>query len=303
MAKAKPKPKPRTKPEPKAEAEHAPAPAPPRPAVERRVPPKPSGAIHLSGALSIWQRELVRFFRERSRAVTSFVQPLLYLLVFGSGLATVVTTSALPGVDFRVFLLPGVIVMTTLFTSMFSGMSIVWDREFGFLKEILVSPVSRPAVIAGKVAGGATTASLQGLAILIFAPVLGLDLTLTGALKVLPGLVLFAIAVNLLGVAIASRTQTMQSFFVIQNFVMLPMLFLSGSIYPLKDAPAWLRIGAAFDPATYAVDALRASLLPLYEHIEIGGGFRLSYGLDLGLIAVLGAGLFVFAVRGINRQP
>ncbi len=275
----------------------------PTPAVERRPLTKPPGTIHLSGAYSIWQRELVRFFRERSRAVTSFVQPLLYLLVFGSGLATVVNQSAIAGVNFRVFLLPGVIVMTTLFTSMFSGMSIVWDREFGFLKEILVSPVSRPAVIAGKVAGGATTAGMQGLAILIFSPIIGLDLNLVNSLKVIPALIVFALAVNLLGVAIASRTQTMQAFFVIQNFVMLPMLFLSGSIYPLRGAPVWLRIGAAFDPATYAVDAIRASLLPVYSHVRLSDGFRLNYGLDIAIIAVLAIGLFVFAVRGINRQP
>lgn len=269
----------------------------------RRHTPRPAGTIHLSGAYSIWQRELVRFFRERARAVTSFVQPLLYLLVFGSGLATVVNQSAIAGVNFRVFLLPGVIVMTTLFTSMFSGMSIVWDREFGFLKEILVSPVSRPAVIAGKVAGGATTAAMQGLAILIFSPIIGLDLSLVNSLKVVPALIIFALAVNLLGVAIASRTQTMQAFFVIQNFVMLPMLFLSGSIYPLRGAPVWLRIGAAFDPATYAVDAIRASLIPAYSHVRLGSGFSLNYGLDLGVIALLAVGLFVFAVRGINRQP
>lgn len=278
-------------------------PAPPEP--ERRAPvaTRTPGTIHISGAYSIWQRELVRFFRERSRAITSFVQPLLYLLVFGSGLAAVVNQSAIAGVNFRVFLLPGVIVMTTLFTSMFSGMSIVWDREFGFLKEILVSPVSRPAVIAGKVAGGATTAAMQGLAILIFSPVIGLSLNLTNALKVVPALIVFAIAVNLLGVAIASRTQTMQAFFVIQNFVMLPMLFLSGSIYPLQGAPAWLRVGAAFDPATYAVDAIRASLVPAYSHVRLSSGFTLNYGLDIAIIAALAVGLFVFAVRGINRQP
>jgi ABC-2 type transport system permease protein len=275
----------------------------PAPATEPRRIQKPAGTIHLSGAYSIWQRELVRFFRERARAVTSFVQPLLYLLVFGSGLATVVDQSAISGVNFRVFLLPGVIVMTTLFTSMFSGMSIVWDREFGFLKEILVSPVSRPAVIAGKVAGGATTAAMQGLAILIFSPIIGLHLSFVNSLKVVPALIIFALAVNLLGVAIASRTQTMQAFFVIQNFVMLPMLFLSGSIYPLRGAPVWLRIGAAFDPATYAVDAIRASLVPAYSHVRLGSGFSLNYGLDLGVIALLAVGLFVFAVRGINRQP
>ena len=281
-----------------------PATKPPAPPVsERTAPPRPSASIHFSGAFSIWQRELIRFFRERARAVTSFVQPLLYLLVFGSGLATVVDQEAIAGVNFRVFLLPGVIVMTTLFTSMFSGMSIVWDREFGFLKEILVSPVSRPAVIAGKVAGGATTAAMQGLAILIFSPIIGLDLNIVNSLQVVPALIVFALAVNLLGVAIASRTQTMQAFFVIQNFVMLPMLFLSGSIYPLRGAPLWLRIGAAFDPATYAVDAIRASLVPAYSHVRLWEGFSLNYGLDLAVISVLAVGLFVFAVRGINRQP
>jgi ABC-2 type transport system permease protein len=276
---------------------------PPEVSIERRPSPKPAGTIHLSGAYSIWQRELVRFFRERARAVTSFVQPLLYLLVFGSGLSTVVNRGAIAGVNFRVFLLPGVIVMTSLFTSMFSGMSIVWDREFGFLKEILVSPVSRPAVIAGKVAGGATTSAMQALAILIFSPIIGLHLNIVNALEVVPALIVFALSVNLLGVAIASRTQTMQSFFVIQNFVMLPMLFLSGSIYPLQSAPAWLRAGSSVDPATYAVDAIRASLLPVYSHLRLWSGFTLSYGLDIAVLVALAAALFVFAVRGINRQP
>jgi ABC-2 type transport system permease protein len=278
--------------------------------VERTPPSQPSGVIHITGAYSIWQRELVRFFRERSRAVTSFVQPLLYLLVFGSGLSRVVDEQAL-AVDFREFLLPGVIVMTALFTSMFSGMSIVWDREFGFLKEILVSPVSRPAVILGKVAGGATTSSMQAVAILIFAPIIGLSLDFLGTLQMLPALILFALTTNLLGVAIASRTQTMQAFFVIQNFVMLPMLFLSGAVYPLDSAPTWLRIASAIDPATYATDAIRGSLIPgcssasdaCYRHIEIFEGFSLNYGLDLAVIAVLAVGLFVFALRGINRQP
>ncbi len=301
--KAKPTTRARSRPTtPKKSARPATKPSAP-PVAERAPVARPSAAIHFSGAFSIWQRELIRFFRERARAVTSFVQPLLYLLVFGSGLSTVVDQSAIAGVNFRVFLLPGVIVMTTLFTSMFSGMSIVWDREFGFLKEILVSPVSRPAVIAGKVAGGATTASMQGLAILIFSPIIGLDLNLVNSLQVIPALIVFALAVNLLGVAIASRTQTMQAFFVIQNFVMLPMLFLSGSIYPLRGAPAWLRVGAAFDPATYAVDAIRASLVPVYSHVRLSSGFSLNYVLDLTVIAVLAVGLFVFAVRGINRQP
>jgi ABC-2 type transport system permease protein len=302
--KAKPSTPARTRPaSPKKSAGPARQQPPVQPVSEQPRVARTRGAIHVSGAFSIWQRELIRFFRERSRAVTSFVQPLLYLLVFGSGLATVVNRGAIAGVNFRVFLLPGVIVMTSLFTSMFSGMSIVWDREFGFLKEILVSPVSRPAVIAGKVAGGATTSAMQALAILIFSPIIGLRLNVLNALEVVPALIVFALAVNLLGVAIASRTQTMQSFFVIQNFVMLPMLFLSGSIYPLQSAPAWLRVGASIDPATYAVDAIRASLLPVYSHLQLWSGFTLNYALDIAVLAVLAAGLFVFAVRGINRQP
>jgi ABC-2 type transport system permease protein len=193
--------------------------------------------------------------------------------------------------------------MTVLFTSMFSGMSIVWDREFGFLKEILVSPVSRPAVIAGKVSGGATTACMQGLAILIFSPILGLSLSFTRALLVLPALIVFALAVNLLGVAIASRTQTMQAFMVIQNFVMLPLFFLSGAMFPLGDAPSWLRIASVIDPATYAVDAIRGSLLVSYTHVRLGGDFQLSYAFDLVVLVVIAAALFVFAVRGLNKQP
>lgn len=290
---------------------------PKQPAPPERIEPAPirtPRTIDISGAASIWQRELIRFFRERSRVLTSFVQPLMYLLVFGSGLAGVVSLRAggigRPGggaPDFRVFLLPGVIGMTILFTAMFGGMSVVWDREFGFLKEILVSPVSRPAVIAGKVSGGATTSTIQGLAILIFAPIVGLHLSVLHALEVVPVMVLFALATNLLGVAIASRTQTMQSFFVIQNFVMLPMLFLSGSIYPLGAAPAWLRAAATIDPATYAIDAIRGFLLAgppfFYQHIQLFSGFQLNPGVDAIVLAVLAAALFFFAVRGINRQP
>jgi ABC-2 type transport system permease protein len=258
-------------------------------------------SLDIKGAASIWQRELIRFFRERSRAVTSLVQPLLYLLVFGTGLGA--TVRQIEGVgDYRIFLLPGVIVMTVLFSSMFSGMSIVWDREFGFLKEILVAPVSRPAVIAGKVTGGATTACMQGLAILIFAPIIGLNLSIVGVLQVLPTLVLFAMCVNLLGVAIASRTQTMQAFMVIQNFVMLPLFFLSGAVFPLNSVPSWLRIAAALDPATYAVDAIRRSLIPSFPAAELWGQ-PLTLPIDLAVLAVLGSILFVLAVRGINRQP
>lgn len=264
-----------------------------------------SPTLNIRGAYSIWQRELVRFFRERARSVTSLVQPLLYLLVFGTGLGSVVDRARLGAtdIDFRVFLLPGVIVMTALFSSMMAGMSVMWDREFGFLKEILVSPVSRTSVIAGKASGGATTAGIQGMAILIFAPLIGMSLVWWRAALVLPFILLFAICINLMGIWIASRTQTMQAFFVIQNFVMLPLFFLSGAVYPLNTVPGWLRVIAVFDPATYAVDAIRHILIPVLPPTVVGGGLRLTAGVDAVVLGIFATVMFVSAVRGLNKQP
>ena len=274
-------------------------------AVATRPTPAQTTALvrDLKGARSIWQRELTRFFRERARAVTSFVQPLLYLLVFGTGLGAAVRSAAIAGQDFRVFLLPGVIVMTSLFTSMFAAVSIVWDREFGFLKEILVAPLGRAAVIAGKAGGGATTSALQGLAILLFAPVVGLSPEPLRVLAVAPMLILFALSINLLGIALAARVQTMQGFMVIMNFITLPLFFLSGAVFPLHTVPYWLRVAAVFDPATYAVDAIRHTLIPSYPPTELWSGQPLSTSVDLAVLVVFGLAMFGLAVRGLNRQP
>jgi ABC-2 type transport system permease protein len=274
-----------------------------RPTVKPRRQLKPRLQRDLQGTFSIWQREMIRFFRERSRAVTQFVQPLLYLLVFGTGLGAAVRTDAVAGQNYRVFLLPGVIVMTALFTSMFGAMTIVWDREFGFLREVLVAPVGRASIIAGKALGGATTAGIQGIAILIFAPVVGLHLDWTRVVKVIPALLLFALTINLLGIALAARMTTMQGFMVIMNFITLPLFFLSGAIFPLTTIPGWLRVGAVIDPATYAVDAIRHSLIPAYPQTELWAGATLHYGIDMAVLAVLGAVMFVLATRGLNRQP
>ncbi len=252
------------------------------------------------GARTIWRRELIRFFRERARVVTSFVQPLLYLLVFGTGLGASIRAAAV-GTDYRVFLLPGVIVMTSLFTSMFASVSITWDREFGFLKEILVAPVGRVGIVAGKVAGGATTSSLQGLAILVLAPVVGLDLEPLRVIAVLPILVVFALAINGLGIAIASRISTMQGFIVVMNFITLPLFFLSGALFPLDKAPAWLRVLAYVDPAAYAVDAVRRVLVGMPGALTFGGQ-TLSVPVEVGILAAFGAVMIALATRGFQSQ-
>lgn len=267
--------------------------------------PVASGTVlgrDLRGAYSIWQRELIRFFRERTRAVTSFVQPILYLLVFGTGLGAAVRGELVAG-DFRVFLLPGVIVMTSLFTSMFAAVSIVWDREFGFLKEILVAPVGRSSVIAGKSAGGATTSAIQGLAIMIFAPLVGLSVPPLRILAVAPILVLFAVSINLLGIALASRIETMQGFMFVMNFITLPLFFLSGAVFPLTQVPGWLRALAYIDPATYAVDAIRRILIPTFPAALEVGGRPIPIAFDVAVLAAFGGLMFVLAVRGFRRQP
>lgn len=269
-----------------------------RPEIVRR----PTVVRDALGVATIWQRELIRFFRERSRAVTSFVQPLLYLLVFGTGLGAAVRESAVAG-DYRVFLLPGVIVMTSLFTSMMASVSLLWDREFGFLKEILVAPLGRGAIIAGKAAGGATTSTIQGLAILVFAPLIGLGVEPLRILAVVPVLIVFSVAINLLGIAIASRLQTMQGFMVVMNFITLPLFFLSGAVFPLTTVPGWLRAAAILDPATYAVDAIRRILIPGFPPSVRPFGEPLPIVADVAVLALFAAVVYVFALRGFNRQP
>lgn len=271
-------------------------------AVAARTAPGTVIGRDLRGAYSIWQRELIRFFRERTRAVTSFVQPVLYLLVFGTGLGAAVRGELVAG-DFRVFLLPGVIVMTSLFTSMFAAVSIVWDREFGFLKEILVAPVGRASVIAGKSTGGATTSAMQGLAIMLFAPLVGLSIPPLRILAVAPILVIFAVSINLLGIALASRIETMQGFMFVMNFITLPLFFLSGAVFPLTQVPGWLRALAYLDPATYAVDAIRRILIPTFPAALEVGGRPMPIAGDVAVIAAFGGLMFLLAVRGFRRQP
>lgn len=219
------------------------------------------------GAFTVWYRDVLRFFGDPMRIVGSLAQPLLFLVILGTGFA-----SALEGMaglatdqqapwDFRQFMLPGVIGMSVLFTSVFSAASIVWDREFGFLREVLVSPVSRIAVGLGKVAGGSTVALIQGAIILALAPIVGIELTLGAVALTLVLILFFAATMSSFGILLASRQKTMEGFQVIMQFLLLPMLFLSGAFFPLTTAPEWMQALATISPVTYGVDALRQSVL------------------------------------------
>lgn len=206
----------------------------------------------------IWLRDLKRLSRERIRMLGMLGQPLLYLLVVGNGLgASVRLASAPPGFGYLEFIYPGVLAMSLLFTSIFSGMSVVWDREFGYWKQITVVPAPRWAIILGKALGGSTTATIQGLIILALAPVakVSLDVWQVGAVVLLMMAISFML--SSLGLVVAARLTTMEGFQVIANFIILPIFFLSGALFPLRGLTGPLLYLMRLDPLTYGVDALR----------------------------------------------
>jgi ABC-2 type transport system permease protein len=249
----------------------------------------------LVAVYAIWLRELVRFLSERSRIVGALGQPLIYLLIMGTGFGATFRAAAVPqGFSYIAFMYPGVLGMTVLFTSLFSAISVIWDREFGFLKEILVAPVSRATIVAGKVLGGATVATLQGTLLLALAPAAGVRLAPVQVLQL--WLVMFLVACTLtsVGLVVASRMSTMEGFQVIMNFLVLPMWLLSGAFFPLRGLPGWMTALVHADPLTYAVDALRGVVYarsPLHAALVL-----YPYRVDL---AVLGAALVAALVAAV----
>ena len=232
----------------------------------------------------IWYRDVLRYWRDRARLVASLAQPLLFLIVFGTGLSSALSgagglggaAGAAAGLTYTQFIFPGIIGMSVLFSAIFASMSIVWDREFGFLKEVLVAPIDRSAVAIGKSLGGATQAMVQGLILLILAPVIGVKLTLGSVLALIPLVFVLAFALSSMGVAIASRMKSMQGFQVVVNFLMMPMFFLSGALFPLGGLPVWMTVLTRLDPAAYGMDPLR--------RVVLGGAGPPSVALDrLGL--------------------
>ena len=212
----------------------------------------------------LWLRELKRYSRSRAMIVASLGQPLLYLLVLGFGLGPVFQKAG--NGSYLQFVAPGVIGMSVLFTSVFSGIGLLWDRQFGFLKETLVAPVPRIAVMIGKTLGGATIATIQGLIVLVICLIAGFRpvnwLTLPLALVFM---IMTAIVFAGLGVAIGSQLQDMQGFQLIMNFIVMPIYFLSGALFPLSGLPTVLNFLTRIDPLTYGIDALRNILIGTSE--------------------------------------
>jgi ABC-2 type transport system permease protein len=201
----------------------------------------------------IWLRELIRYTRDKGRIASSFVQPLLFLVIFGGGFAFV----KLGNVNYQSFLFPGIVAMSLVAISISSGISVVWDREFGFLKEILVAPVSRTSIFIGKALGGCTTALIQGIIILSLSFLINIPITIYSFLMSILVMFITSLGIVSLGLIIASLVETFESFGVIMNFLIFPLIFLSGGLFPLSEAPEWLKIVSYLDPLTYGVESLR----------------------------------------------
>ncbi|MGC8993422.1 MAG: ABC transporter permease [Candidatus Aenigmatarchaeota archaeon] len=243
----------------------------------------------LEGIYTIWLREIIRFWRDKSRIISSLVQPLLFLVVFGGGFSFV----RLGGLNYQTFLFPGIVVMSLVGVSIASGVSVIWDREFGFLKEILVAPVSRTSIFIGKALGGCTTALIQGLIILSLSFLIGIPISPLSFLVSIGLMAIISLGLVSIGLIIASLIETFESFGVIMNFIIFPLIFLSGAFFPLQEAPEWLKIISFVNPLTYGVEAIRFVII---------GFSSISFSISLTVISVFSLTVILLGGIAFNRQ-
>jgi ABC-2 type transport system permease protein len=265
----------------------------------------------LRAAKMVWRRELIRFSRNRIRIVTSLMQPVLFLFVLGSGLGGI-TAGVTGHFNFKTFMFPGVLAMAVLFTAIFSAISIVWDREFGFLREMLVAPVRRSSLVIGKALGGATVATGQGIVMLCLAGLVHVPYSPVLILTLIGELALLAFALTAFGVMAASRMQEVESFQVVMQFFVLPMFFLSGAFFPLSNIPIWLRALAVVDPLSYGVDPMRRAVFARLHGVSPQtmrtlapglhwNGWRVPTLLELGIIFAMGIVMISIAIWQFSK--
>ena len=271
--------------------------------------------IALKTIYTIWLRETKTFAREKTRVIGMIGQPLLYLAVLGQGLNSGVTLNANGGINYLTFMYPGIIGMSILFTSTFSALSIIWDREFGFLKEVLVAPVPRWAVALGKTFGGATIAIAQSTILIAMAPLIGIRLSIPMIIEMWILALLIGVALTSLGIAIAARMTSMQGFQMMMNFLVMPLYFLSGAMYPLSTAPSWMKALMVIDPLTYSVDGLRNVIFSnttvkagglvgqtIVETASRVGLIRWSLQVDLAVVLFVATALTVVGAYRFSEQ-
>jgi ABC-2 type transport system permease protein len=242
---------------------------------------------HLLGVYTIWYRDILRFWHDKLRMAGSITFPLLFLFVFGVGLSARMGALG-PGIDFTQFMFPGIIGMTVLMSSFMAGVSVVWDREFGFLKEVLVAPISRASVTVGKTLGSATVALLQGMIILLFAPLIGVSLSGWTVVALLPLMFLLAVSMGSLGVLLATRIRSMQAFQAV-----------------MQDLPSWMKVLVWVNPATYGIAPIRQVILgtapdsPFSINIL---GHTMSLWDNVLVLAIFGIVMILLAVWSFSSQ-
>ena len=259
----------------------------------------------------VWRRELIRFSHDRLRIVTSLVQPFLFLFVLGTGLSRIAAAGT-HGVSLRTFVYPGVLAMAVMFTAMFSAASIVWDREFGFLREMMVAPVRRSSIVLGKCLGGATVASLQGAIIIAIGGLVGIPYLPVLVLEIVALTLLLSFSITAFGVMAAARVTQMQSFMALMQMIIMPMFFLAGALYPVSGLPRWLEILNRVDPLTYAVDPMRRAV---FAHLDISPaarraldpgvtwfGWHVPSLVEAGVVALLGVVMLAIAIAQFARS-
>jgi ABC-2 type transport system permease protein len=246
-----------------AKTSHATAASTHPPVVEIRLP-EGGFAQDMRAVKVVWQREMIRFSQDRIRIVTALVQPILYVFVLGTGLSSL-TRGTTGDVSLRTFMFPGHLALSVLFTAMFSAVSIVWDREFGFLREMLVAPVPRSAIILGKCLGGATVAAIQGLIVLALAGLVDVPYSPVMLLTLAFEMLLLGFTITAFGLVVAARVKQMQAMMGLMQMILMPLMFLSGILYPLAGLPRWLNTLVHLNPITYAVHPLRQAV---FEHVH-----------------------------------
>jgi len=259
---------------------------------------------------TVWRRDLIRFAGNRAQVMMWLIQPLLFLFVLGSGLQSL-SAGSTDGVDLKTFMFPGVLCVAVLFTAMISAASLVWDRELGFLREMMIAPVSRTSIVIGKCLGGTTIAASQGVIVLALAGLVGVPyepMLLLGAFGLL---VLLAFTVSAFGVLVAVTIKQAQSFTWVMQLAVFPMFFLSGALYPVSGLPTWLGALNRLDPLTYAVDPMRRLV---FNHLDVSEsarrtldagvtwwGWHLPQVFDVGMVLLLGLAMMGVAIRRFSR--
>jgi len=285
-------------------------PGPTHPAVARVRVPARSARSELRAIKVVWQRELIRFSRDRLRILTSLIQPFLFLFVLGTGLSKLASAGT-HGVNLKTFVYPGVLCMAVMFTAMFSAASLVWDREFGFLREMMVAPVRRSSLVLGECLGGGTVAAFQGVIVLCLAGLVGVPYAAGLIAAVFAIQLLLAFTITAFGVMIAARVDQMQSFMAMMQMAIMPMFFLSGALFPVQGLPQWLSILNRLDPLTYAVDPIRRIV---FQHLHISPaarraldpgvtwwGWHVPSLLEAGVVALLGLTMLGVAIFQFSR--